>query len=40
MPQNEPSGGAPFAQFRSIFPLSLSAALSETPGWLAAPLVG
>lgn len=40
MPQDNKSGGAPFALFRSVLPLSLSAALSETPAWLAAPLVG
>ncbi len=40
MPQFDQSGGAPFALYRSILPLSVSAALSETPGWLATALVG
>ena len=40
MPQFHESGGAPFALYKTIFPLSVSAALSETPGWLATALVG
>lgn len=40
MPHNDQSGGAPFALYRTILPLSVSAALSETPGWLATSLVG
>ena len=40
MPPEDQSGGAPFALYRTIFPLSVSAALSETPGWLATALVG
>ncbi len=40
MPHNQSSGAAPFAVYRRILPLSVSAALSETPGWLAPPLVG
>jgi MFS family permease len=40
MPHINESGGAPFAHYKTIFPLSVSAALSETPGWLATALVG
>lgn len=40
MPHIDESGGAPFALYRTVFPLSVSAALSETPGWLATALVG
>lgn len=40
MPHIDESGGTPFALYRTIFPLSVSAALSETPGWLATALVG
>lgn len=40
MPLNETSGSTPFALYRTILPLSVSAAFSETPGWLATALVG
>jgi MFS family permease len=40
MPPEDQSGGAPFTLYRTILPLSVSAALSETPGWLATALVG
>lgn len=40
MPHEDTGGDAPFALYRTILPLSVSAALSETPGWLATTLVG